>query len=45
MAYLPERIGFRSQSALKMVKVADVAQYRSECARRVADASPLMFVG
>jgi len=45
MACLPDLIGFCSKYALKMVSVADVAQYRSECARRAADASPLMFVG
>jgi 3,4-dihydroxy 2-butanone 4-phosphate synthase/GTP cyclohydrolase II len=45
MACLPDPIRFCSKYALKMVSVADVARYRSEFARRAADASALRFVG
>ena len=45
MACLPDLIRFCSKYALKMVSVADLALYRSEYARRAADASAARFVG
>jgi 3,4-dihydroxy 2-butanone 4-phosphate synthase/GTP cyclohydrolase II len=45
MACLPDLIRFCSKYALKMVRVADLAWYRREFARRAADASAARFVG
>jgi len=45
MACLPDLIRFCSKYALKMVSVADLAQYRSGFARRAVDASAVRLAG
>ena len=45
MASLPDLIRFSSKYALKMVTVADLAEYRSQGARPTVEVSDLQFVG